>query len=123
MDNNQRGTFAEYLFATKCLEVGYNVSFPLTDSSVYDCIIDTGKELLKIQVKSTTRTPPKNRNNVQAHLQNSKSIYSKDLVDFFAVYVHFYDGFFIFRNKGKMQTIRLGLNGKNKVFFNNFAFV
>lgn len=123
MDNNQRGTFAEYLFATKCLEVGYNVSFPLTDSSVYDCIIDTGKQLLKIQVKSTTRTPSKNRNNVQAHLQNSKSIYSKDLVDFFAVYVHFYDGFFIFRNKGEMQTIRLGLNGKNKVFFNNFAFV
>jgi hypothetical protein len=123
MDNNQRGTFAEYLFATKCLELGYNVSFPLMDSSVYDCIIDTGKELLRVQVKSTTKTPTKNRNNIQAHLQNSRVNYSIDLVDFFAVYVNYYNGFFIFRNKGEMQTIRLSLKGKNKVFFNNFAFV
>tara|TARA_R110001632_G_scaffold52435_2_gene130043 strand:- start:941 stop:1312 length:372 start_codon:yes stop_codon:yes gene_type:complete len=123
MDNNQRGTFAEYLFATKCLEKGYNVSFPLMDSSVYDCIIDTGERLIKVQVKSTSKSPQKNRNTIQAHLENSKSTYSKNLVDYFAVYVNYYDGFFIFKNTGNMQTIRLSLIGKNKIFFNNFAFI
>jgi|TARA_R110000803_G_scaffold161766_2_gene225405 hypothetical protein len=122
VDNNQRGTFAEYLFATKCLEKGYNVSFPLMDSSVYDCIIDTGKRLLKVQVKSTIKTPEKNRNTIQAHLENSKSSYTKESVDFFAVYVKHYDGFFIFKNKGTMQTIRLSLKGRNKIYFNNFVF-
>lgn len=123
MDNNQRGTFAEYLFATKCLEKGYNVNFPLMDSSVYDCIIDTGGRLIKVQVKSTAKAPAKNRNTIQAHLENSKSTYSIDLVDYFAVYVNYFDGFFIFKNTGKMQTIRLSLIGKNKIFFNNFAFI
>jgi len=102
--------------------MGYNVSFPLSDSSIYDCIIDTGKKVIRVQVKSTTRIPKANRGSVQAHLQNSKSDYSTKFVDFFAVYVNHYDGFFVFKNKGNMQTIRLSLNGKNKVFFNNFAF-
>lgn len=121
MDNNQRGTYAEYLFATECIKQGYNVSFPLMDSSVYDCIVDTGTKLFKVQIKSTTKTPDKNRENVQVGLQNSKVFYTLENVDYFAVWVEIFNGFFIFKNTGNMHTIRLSLNGKHKKFFNNFA--
>lgn len=123
MDNNQRGTYAEYLFATECLKRGYNVSFPLMDSSLYDCLVDTGNGILRIQIKSTTKKPfKKTFKNVQVILANSKSSYKKELIDYFAVWSDYYEGFFIFKNKGNMQTIRLSLTGKNKIYFNNFVF-
>lgn len=124
VDNNQRGTFSEYLFATECLKRGYNVSFPLMDSSIYDCLVDDGKKIYKVQIKSTVKIPyRKNHKTVQATLKNSKTSYSKDVVDYFAVWSKYYDGFFIFKNKGNMSSIRLSIVGKNKIFFNNFVFV
>ena len=94
------------------------------DASLYDCIVDTGDKLYRIQVKSTTKVPVrKSLNNVQVVLANSKSTYTKELIDYFAVWCKHYDGFFIFKNKGDMQTIRLSLIGKNKIYFNNFAFI
>jgi hypothetical protein len=120
--NNQLGTYAEYLFATECIKRGYSVSFPLMDSSPYDCIVDTGVSLLKIQIKASEKRPYDRKNSVCVPLQNAKSIYTKDVVDYFALFSSFYGGFFIFPNKGNMQSIRLSLIGKNKKYFNNFVF-
>lgn len=122
MDNNQRGTYAEYLFATECLKQGYNVSFPLMDSSIYDCIVDDGKKLYRVQIKSTIKVPAENRNTINVPIQNNKSNYSIETVDFFAVYVERFKGFFVFKNIGEMKSIRLSLKGKNKIYFNNFVF-
>lgn len=123
VDNNQRGTFAEYLFATECLKRGFNVSFPLMDSSIYDCIIDTGDKLLKIQIKSTAKLPDrKNKKSIHVPLQNSRMGYTVKNVDYFAVWVNHFNGFFIFKNIGNMQSIRLSKTGKHKINFNNFAF-
>lgn len=121
MDTNSLGTFAEYLFATECIKKGYKVCFPLMDSSPYDCIVDDGYRLYKIQIKASAKKPDKGRNTVNIPLNNAKSIYTKSNVDYFAVYSVYYNGFFIFKNKGDMQSIRLSLTGKNKIFFNNFA--
>lgn len=121
MKNNQLGTYSEYLFATECIKRGYLVSFPLMDSNPYDCIIDTGEHLYKIQIKASEKRPTDRKSSVNVPLQNSKTIYTKKLVDYFAVYSSFYGGFFIFPNKEKMKSIRLSLTGKNKIFFNNFA--
>jgi hypothetical protein len=41
MDNNLIGCLAEYKFATMAMEREMHVSFPLLDSSPYDCIIET----------------------------------------------------------------------------------
>jgi len=124
VDNNQRGTFSEYLFCTECLKKGYNVSMPLMDSSIYDCLVDTGKEIYKIQIKSSIKTPiKKNHNTIHVPLQNNKKKYTKTKIDFFAVYVDFFGGFFVFKNLGNMQSIRLSLTGKNRIYFNNFAFI
>ena len=122
MEKNQLGSYAEYLFATECIKRGYSVSFPLMDSSPYDCILDTGVCLLKIQIKASEKRPYDRKNSVNVPLQNTKRIYTKEVVDYFAVYSSFYGGFFIFPNEGGMQSIRLSLIGRNKVFFNNFVF-
>ena len=101
----------------------YQVSMPLIDSSLYDCIVDTGTRLLKIQIKSSTKTPEsETKKTVHIPLQNNKRNYTKDKIDYFAVWSDFFDGWFIFKNIGKMQSIRVSLTGKNKKYFNNFAF-
>ena len=96
---------------------------PLIDSSLYDCIVDTGKRLLRVQIKSSAKTPFKEtHNSVQIPIQNNKRDYGKEKIDYFAVYSDFFNGWFIFKNTGEMQSIRVTLTGKNKKYFNNFAF-
>ena len=123
MDNNQRGCLAEYLFATECMKRDYQVSMPLIDSSLYDCIVDTGEQLIRVQIKSSIKIPINNsHNSVHIPLQNNKRNYTKDKIDYFAVWSDFFDGWFIFKNTGDMQSIRVSLKGKNKKYFNNFVF-
>ena len=96
---------------------------PLIDSSLYDCIVDTGERLLRVQITSSTKTPEnERRKNVHIPLQNNKRDYSKAKIDYFAVWSDFFNGWFVFKNTGQMQSIRVSLTGKNKKYFNNFAF-
>ena len=101
---------------------GYEVSMPLLDSSTYDCIVDTGDRLIKVQVKSTGKSPIDNLKTIQVPLQNNKRQYTKDKVDYFALWSCFFDGFFIFKNLGTMRTVRISKNGKYSKYFNNFTF-
>lgn len=51
MDNITKGTITELKCITHFLELGYNVSVPQKPTR-YDFILDTGVELLKVQVKT-----------------------------------------------------------------------
>ena len=74
---------------------------PLIDSSLYDCIVDTGERLLRVQIKSSSKTPEnERRKNVHIPLQNNKRNYTKEKIDYFAVWCDFFDGWFIFKNNG-----------------------
>ena len=96
---------------------------PLSDSSIYDCVVDNGSNLFKVQIKSTIKVPDKHSiTTIQVPLQNNKRFYKKADVDYFAVYVYHFDGFFILKNKGNMQSVRLSLVGKYSKNFNNFVF-
>ena len=54
MENTQiKGALTEQKCFLKCIESGYIVSKPLFDNARYDFILDTGKNLLKIQVKTS----------------------------------------------------------------------
>lgn len=54
INNTQiRGALTEQKCFMKCIEMGYVVSKPLFDNARYDFILDTGKHLLKIQVKTS----------------------------------------------------------------------
>jgi len=123
MDSNYLGCFAEYLFASECTKRGFIVSMPLLDSSVYDCIIDVNGLLLKIQIKSTEKSPEINTPSVCVPYSNKKNKYSLNKIDWFCVYSKYFDGFFNFPNTGNMQSIRISKTGKNSIFFNNFTFL
>lgn len=55
MINNTQiiGALTEQKCFIKCIEMGYIVSKPLFDNARYDFVLDTGKNLLKIQVKTS----------------------------------------------------------------------
>lgn len=54
MQNTQiKGALTEQKCFLKCIEFGYIVSKPLFDNARYDFILDTGKKLLRIQVKTS----------------------------------------------------------------------
>ena len=54
MENTQiKGALTEQKCFLKCIESGQIVSKPLFDNARYDFILDTGKNLLRIQVKTS----------------------------------------------------------------------
>ena len=60
--------------------------------------------------------------NIKTPIQNNKQEYLTSLVDYFAVYSTYYNGFFILKNTGDLQSIRFSLSGKWKDCFNNYKF-
>lgn len=50
---NQKGLITEMSVALYLIKLGYDVSQPLNADSRYDYIVDTGRQLLRIQVKTS----------------------------------------------------------------------
>jgi len=122
VDHNQLGCLAEYKFSVKAIQEGFNVSMPLLDSSPYDCIIERDLKLYKIQVKNVSASRKFNRDSIHVVLRRSTDFYTKDEVDFFAIYFTVLDGFFIISNC-QQRSVRLSMQGKYKNNFNNFALI
>lgn len=89
---NQKGLITEMEVALYLIKLGYNVSQPLNVDSKYDFIVDTGKQLIRLQVKTShlnkhetgfefkCRSITVNSNKINCHY------YSSDDVDYFATY-------------------------------------
>lgn len=123
MNNNQKGCYAEYLFATAAIEKGYNVSMPLLDKSKYDCILEKDGDLFKFQIKFMGKDRFKHGGIMQINLRRvGARNYNLSDVDFFAIWHEEYNGFFIIRNEGQ-HTLKLNINGKYKENFNNFTLI
>jgi hypothetical protein len=122
VDRNQLGCLAEYKFSVKAIEEGFNVSMPLLDSSPYDCIIERDLKLYKIQIKNVSPERKFNRDSIHLVLRRTTDFYTKEEVDYFAVYIMVYEGFFIIPNY-QQRSIRLSIDGKYKDNFNNFALI
>lgn len=54
-----RGSLGEARAIYEYVKLGYIVSTPINDKAKYDLIVDTGTELLKVQVKTTTKKKDK----------------------------------------------------------------
>jgi len=124
MDTNSKGAYAEYMFACECLRHGFYPSFPILDSSVYDVLVDTGSNIIKVQVKYTAKVPS-DRNSVQVPIMNGNKVnYTLEFVDYFAIYSEYFSGFFIIKNTGSIQALRLNSKkgSKYELQFNNFSF-
>ena len=119
MDSNLIGCIAEYKFAAEAMERGFLVSFPLLDSSPYDCIVETKEGFKKIQIKSVVKKEKFARCYLRKSVDDPYNI--KD-VDYFAIFVEHHNGFYIIKNDGKVKNFYLSKEGIYKNNFNNFVF-
>ena len=123
MDSNQKGCFAEYKFATRAIEKGFNVSMPLLDSSAYDCILEKNGSVFKIQIKYVSKNRAEDPiRSMRVTLHREGGAYPKRLCDFFAIWFEKYDGFFIIPNE-EQKSMRMSLDNKYAENFNNFDLI
>jgi len=122
VDSNLLGCTAEYKFATMAMESGLKVSMPLLDSSPYDCIVELPNfDLKKIQIKSTAK--PEVPRGIHVTLHTYNRYYKLNEVDYFAIWVQAFNGFFIIKNTGTNSAFKLTRHGKYSNNFNNFAVI
>ncbi len=88
-ENLIKGQIIELKVQEELLRYGFDISIPNYNASKYDLIADTGKELLKIQIKKSISTSNSSFT-FQCTTQNVKSStkakhkYTKDEIDYFA---------------------------------------
>lgn len=116
MDINLTGCAAEYRFASMAMDYGFRVSMPLLDSSPYDAIVETPTGLKKIQIKSTTQKLKDNA--ISLTVKRTGDPYSKYDVDYFAIWIQEWQGFYIIKNMGHHRRFKFSINGKK--YSNNF---
>jgi PD-(D/E)XK endonuclease len=80
----RRGEAAEAAFLAKASTLGFAVAKPWGDSEPYDFILDSGRRLWRIQVKSTQRCA-ESRYRVKA--SGCKLRYTGDEIDFIVAYI------------------------------------
>jgi hypothetical protein len=89
----QIGKAGEYLVCADLILKGF-VAFPSEQGLPYDVVLDNGKKLLKIQVKTTERlriVPQRNKEskcyifNIKRHGKNNKRKYELNEIDIFAL--------------------------------------
>lgn len=89
----QIGKAGEYLVCSDLIMKGF-VAFPSEQGLPYDVLLDTGKKLLRVQVKTCEKPrvlPQRNMEtlvyqyNIKRHGKNKVAIYGEDEVDVFAL--------------------------------------
>jgi len=114
------GDIAEIAFMLRAKQNGLTVLQPYSAITPYDLIIDNGKKLIKIQVKSTNTNVKKNPNGYKAIIgrgKSSKTKYQKKDVDFFAIYIVRTNSFYIIPfNAVKTVTLNLYIDKGNHKF-------
>ena len=89
MDTNLIGTVTELKCKTYFLELGYNVATPEAPAR-YDFVLDTGKQLLKIQVKTSRGDEEKfSFMTCSCHMTGtgfSRHSYQEDNIDYFCTW-------------------------------------
>jgi hypothetical protein len=91
--NTETGKIAEMRFNVECAERGWTVSWPSIDNKGYDCIVDNGKRLFKVQIKSSILEQVKGNNNPFYKFQvrrgkDGRDHYTQTCFDILAIYLH-----------------------------------
>ncbi|MGH9503224.1 MAG: group I intron-associated PD-(D/E)XK endonuclease [Terriglobales bacterium] len=115
----QRGELAEMRFMSKAAGNGFGVAKPWGESERYDFILDSGGELLRVQVKSTYAE------HTHGYVINSgwtaygkKKAYSADQIDFLVAYIVAEDIWYViplsaFAPRGKLRLYPSAGKSKN----------
>ena len=89
MNTNVKGTLNESLFLSKIIELGYRASIPFGNKDRYDQIWDINGHLLRIQIKTCRWKDDRQTGivfNCYSVCNGVKHYYTKDEIDFFAVF-------------------------------------
>ncbi|MGA7755866.1 MAG: group I intron-associated PD-(D/E)XK endonuclease [Candidatus Sulfotelmatobacter sp.] len=95
LTRKQRGEMAEAAFLAKAASLGFLVSKPWGESSRYDLIVDNGRRLLRVQVKSADRAGEYGGYTFHAH-GNTTRVYRASEIDLLAAYVVPVDVWYLF---------------------------
>lgn len=121
MQHNKRaGTLYESMFSTEALLRGLDVSNTVGDYSPYDCIIDNGKKLIRIQVKGTKcqQTSGYKITVAKGNSRNQKTLRDTDSFDYLAaVVMHRADAHWYIIPEleiGRVMSIKLFVNPTSK---------
>ena len=86
------GTCGEQFFAYRALEEGLHVAQPLGDNLPYDLLVDTGKNIHRIQVKTSITEDVGNAAKIRRHRYSfylkhgaKSEVYESGVIDFFAL--------------------------------------
>ena len=125
MDAKRTGSVAELAVATKLTELGFTVSWPLTDDA-YDLIAEKDGHSRRIQVKSATRNKGGSYRCALHHCKSQRRGYDKGDCDFIVLYAPYakdfedliHDGYYIIPIedivKSKSQAAMVFPAGKGK---------
>ncbi len=82
------GLASELLFQYEAVERGLRVSIPCGEQ-VYDCVVDNGEKLFRVQIKSTSRERFEKKDKFRVLLTsgNQKRAYTSKEVDIFAIFI------------------------------------
>jgi len=86
LTRKQRGEMAEAAFLAVAAALGMCVAKPWGESSRYDLVVDTGRQLLRVQVKSAHRANEYGGYTFHA-TGNSSRVYKADEIDVLVAYV------------------------------------
>lgn len=93
-ENIIKGQLIELKVQEEFLRYGFDISIPNYNASKYDLLVDTGEELLRIQIKKSLGQTehsfsfPCTTQNVRSNSNKSKHKYTKDEIDYFATVWH-----------------------------------
>jgi len=77
------------LFFAEAVNKGFNISLPFGDNCAYDCVLDSGSKLSRIQIKSTSGSEKNTRSSSRYAFNLKHSInnipYSSNQVDYYAL--------------------------------------
>lgn len=89
MNTSEIGDIAESRILHEAKKLGFGVLTPFGDNLPYDMVVDTGDDLIKVQVKSgriENGGVRFNTSRISQRVSNEETPYSEDEIDGFAVY-------------------------------------
>src|SRR6266478_4279130 len=96
LSSKQRGELAEMMFMVKAAQKGFATAKPYGDSRRYDFILDVGKRLWRVQVKSSSaKEYGSYLVNLQRNLNGEVVEYDASEIDFVVAYVMPCDAWFV----------------------------
>jgi hypothetical protein len=129
-DTKRLGDIAELTFDLKSASLGITASKPFGDRRPYDYLVESGRRLLRVQVKSVfAKNTRVHRSGFQVsvsqHREGGRATYTADQIDFIAAFVALQEAWYVIPVEAlsSRKSVRLYPGGKKRIhagLFENF---